>query len=66
MQYSISKLLFNIGNATISMYSPEYIVLELVVAGQGDHPSPSNSQGKEDLDAGISPDLVQVYYSMTG
>ena len=36
---------------------PEHVVLELVVAGEGDHAAPGDPQGEEDLDAGVGPDL---------
>ena len=39
---------------------PEDIVLELVVAGQGDHASPGHTKGEKDLNAGVRPDLEKV------
>ena len=40
----------------------EYVVLELVVAGQGDHAAPGDAEREEDLDAGVRPhvDLQQL------
>ena len=35
----------------------EDIVVELVVAGEGDHAAPGDAEGEEDLDAGISPHI---------
>ena len=37
----------------------KHVVLELVVAGEGDHAAPGDPQGEEDLDAGVGPDLTQ-------
>ena len=36
---------------------PVDVVLELVVAGEGDHAAPGDTEGEEDLDAGVGPDL---------
>ena len=36
----------------------EHVVLELVVAGQGDHAAPGDAEGEEDLDAGVRPHLM--------
>ena len=40
---------------------PEDIVVELIVAGEGDHAAPGDAEGEEDLDAGVRPhvDLEQ-------
>jgi len=38
----------------------EDIVLELVVTGQSDHPSPGDPQGEEYLDTCIRPDLEML------
>ena len=35
----------------------EHVVLELVVAGEGDHAAPGDPERKEDLDAGVGPHL---------
>ena len=35
---------------------PVDVVVELVVAGEGDHDPPGDPEGEEDLGAGISPD----------
>ena len=39
----------------------EDIVVELIVAGEGDHAAPGDAEGEEDLDAGVRPhvDLEQ-------
>ena len=37
----------------------EHVVLELVVAGEGDHAAPGDAQREEDLDAGVGPNLAQ-------
>ena len=35
---------------------PVHVVVELVVAGEGDHDAPGDTQGEEDLRAGVRPD----------
>ena len=39
------------------IHLPEDIVLELVVAGEGDHAAPGDAQREEDLDTGVRPNL---------
>ena len=41
----------------IEVHLPEHVVLELVVAGEGDHAAPGDAQREEDLDTGIRPHL---------
>ena len=36
----------------------EHVVLELVVAGQGDHAAPGDAKREEDLDASVRPHLM--------
>ena len=36
----------------------EHVVLELVVAGQGDHAAPGDAEREEDLDASVRPHLM--------
>ena len=45
----------------------EYVVLELVVAGQGDHAAPGDAEREEDLDASVRPHLMsERVYSGAG
>ena len=46
---------------------PEHIVLELVVAGEGDHAAPGDPEREEDLDACVCPHLMfERVYSRAG
>ena len=46
----------------------EHVVLELVVAGKGDHPAPGDSKREEDLNACVRPHLIckRVYTTEGG
>ena len=45
----------------------EHVVLELVVAGEGDHAAPGDAEGEEDLDACVRPHLIyKRFYSTAG
>lgn len=46
--------------------SPVDVVLELVVAGQGDHAAPGDPEGEKDLDARVGPDLQHVGRPLVG
>ena len=45
----------------------EHVVLELVVAGEGDHAAPGDAEREEDLDACVRPHLIcKRVYSTAG
>ena len=45
----------------------EHVVLELVVAGEGDHAAPGDPEREEDLDASVRPHLIwERVYSTAG
>ena len=49
---------------TIGDNSPQAIVMEFVVAGEGYQASPARRERKENLHCGIAPNLLQKHHKM--
>lgn len=46
-------------------YLQQYVVMETIVTGEGDQPSPSDGHGEEDLDGRVLPNLFDIQITNT-